>query len=203
MAEPSVIYDVKGLLKDLEDLTPGLKKQLIRDSKLVAKPIIAIIKSQIPTTAPLSGMSKTPVGRRPSASHPNGGTNSNPNGRTAWGAGKPANSVTAKFRSSRSRYSAVTPLLAIWVNSPMTAIADIAGKGSMRKARKVTNEYAYKDGSRRHQVTSQGRWMIRGLKERNLNNFVYPNVEDRLDDAQAEVKLIIDKYARMVNRKIG
>jgi hypothetical protein len=45
--------------------------------------------------------------------------------------------------------------------------------------------------------------MIRGLKERNLNNFVYPNVEDRLDDAQAEVKLIIEKYARMVNRKIG
>ena len=203
MAEPSVIYDVKGLLKDLDGLKPGLKKQLVRDAKLVAKPIIAIIKSQIPTTAPLSGMSRTPVSRRPSASHPNGGTNSNPNGRLGWGAGKAANSVTAKFRSSRSRFSAVTPLLAIWVNSPMTAIADIAGKGSMRKARKVTNEYAYKDGSRRHQVTSQGRWMIKGLKERNLNNFVYPNVEDRLDDAQAEVKLIVEKYARMVNRKIG
>jgi len=183
MAEPSVIYDVKGLLRDLEDLTPGLKKQLVRDAKLVAKPLIAIIKSQIPTTAPLSGM--------------------NHGGRTGWGAGKAANSVTVKFRSSRSRFSAVTPLLAIWVNSPMTAIADIAGKGSMRKAKTITSEYAYKDGKRRHRVTTQGRWMIKGLKERNLNNFVYPNVEDRLDDAQAEVKLIIDKYARMVNRKIG
>jgi len=183
MAEPSVIYDVKGLLKDLEGLTPGLKKQLVRDAKLVAKPLVAIIKSQIPTTAPLSGM--------------------NHGGRTGWGSGKAANSVTVKFRSSRSRFSAVTPLLAIWVNSPMTAIADIAGKGSMRKAKTITSEYAYKDGKRRHRVTTQGRWMIRGLKERNLNNFVYPNVEDRLDDAQAEVKLIIDKYARMVNRKIG
>jgi len=183
MAEPSVIYDVKGLLKDLEGLTPGLKKQLVRDAKLVAKPLVAIIKSQIPTTAPLSGM--------------------NHGGRTGWGSGKAANSVTVKFRSSRSRFSAVTPLLAIWVNSPMTAIADIAGKGSMRKAKTITSEYAYKDGKRRHRVTTQGRWMIRGLKERNLNNFVYPNVEDRLDDAQAEVKLIIEKYARMVNRKIG
>jgi len=183
MAEPSVIYDVKGLLKDLEGLTPGLKKQLVRDAKLVAKPLVAIIKSQIPTTAPLSGM--------------------NHGGRTGWGSGKAANSVTVKFRSSRSRFSAVTPLLAIWVNSPMTAIADIAGKGSMRKAKTITSEYAYKDAKRRHRVTTQGRWMIRGLKERNLNNFVYPNVEDRLDDAQAEVKLIIEKYARMVNRKIG
>ena len=201
MAEPSVIYDVKGLLRDLEQLEPGLKKKLVRDAKDVAKGSVSIIKQSIPTTAPLSGMSKTPVGRRASASHPNGGTNSNPNGRTAWGAGKPANSVTVKFRSSRSRYSAVTPLLAIWVNSPMTAIADIAGKGNMRKAKRVTNEYAYKGGSRRHAVTSQGRWMIRGLKERNLNNFVYPNVEDSLDDAQAEVKLIIDRYAAQVNRK--
>jgi len=188
MAEPSVIYDVKGLLRDLEALEPGLKKQLVRDAKLVAKPLVAIIKSQIPTTAPLSGM--------------------NHGGRTGWGASMskkgnriPANSVTVKFRSSRSRFRAVTPLLSIWVNSPMTAIADVAGKGNMRKAKRVTNEYAYKDGSRRHHITIQGRVMIARLKERNLNNFVYPAVEDKLEDAQAQVKLIIDKYARMVNRK--
>jgi hypothetical protein len=85
----------------------------------------------------------------------------------------------------------------------MTAIADIAGKGSMRKAKRVTTEYAYKDGSRRHAVTTQGRIMIARLKERNLNNFVYPAVEDRIEDAQTAIKLIIEKYARMVNRKIG
>jgi len=45
--------------------------------------------------------------------------------------------------------------------------------------------------------------MIRGLNERNLNNFIYPNVEDSLDDVQNKIKLVIDKYARMVNRKIG
>jgi hypothetical protein len=73
----------------------------------------------------------------------------------------------------------------------------------MRKAKKITSEYAYKDGTRRHRVTSQGQTMIRVLKERNLNNFVYPNVEDRIDDAQAEVKLIIERYARKVNRKLN
>ena len=177
----TVVYDVKGLLKDLAELEPGLKKALVRDAKAIGKPIASVIKSQIPTTAPLSGMAN--------------------NGRLGWGSGKAANSVTTKFRSGRSRYTAVTPLVSVWVNSPMTAIADIAGKGSMRKAKRVTSEYAYKDGSRRHAVTTQGRIMIARLKERNLNNFVYPAVEDKLEDAQAQVKLIIDKYARMVNRK--
>jgi hypothetical protein len=183
----SVVYDVKGLLRELDNLQPGMRKELVRDAKSVAKPTVAIIKQSIPATAPLSGMSKT----------------NNPTGRLAWGAGKPAKSVTVKFRSGRSRSRAITPLVAIWVNSPMTAIADVAGKGAMRKAKKVTSEYAYKDGTRRHRVTTQGRTMIRVLRERNLNNFVYPNVEDSLDDVQQEVKLVLERYARKVNRKLN
>jgi hypothetical protein len=183
----SVVYNVKGLLRELDNLQPGMRKALVKDAKDVAKPIVTVIKQSIPTTAPLSGMSKT----------------ANPTGRLAWGAGKPAKSVTTKFRSGRSRSRAVTPLVSIWVNSPMTAIADVAGKGSMRKAKKITSEYAYKDGTRQHRVTTQGRTMIRVLRERNLNNFVYPNVEDRIEDAQAEVKLIIERYARKVNRKLN
>jgi len=210
MADPNVIYDVKGLLRDLEEFQPGMRKALVKDAKNAAKPIVTILKKAIPATAPLSGMSRFPVSRGASATHPNGGMNSNPNGRLAWGGSQtkkgarvPAKSVTVKFRSGRSRYSAVTPLVAVWVNSPMTAIADVAGKGAMRKAKSVTNEYAYKNGSRRHRVTSQGRYMIKGLKERNLNNFIYPNVEDKIDDVSAEVKLIIEQYARKVNRKLN
>jgi len=194
MADPHVIYNVKGLLKDLEALEPGMRKALVKDAKKPAKPIVTILKKAIPTTAPLSGMSLS----------------KNPHGRLAWGGSQtkkgnrvPANSVTTKFRSSRSRTRAITPLVAIWVNSPMTAIADVAGKGGMRKAKTVTNEYAYKGKTRRHRVTSQGETMIRVLKSRNLNNFIYPNVEDKIDDAQTEVKLIIEQYARKVNRKLN
>jgi hypothetical protein len=43
--------------------------------------------------------------------------------------------------------------------------------------------------------------MIANLKSRYANNFVYPAVEDSLDDAESKIKLVIDKYARMVNRK--
>ena len=184
--QESVIYDVKGLIRDLNNLEPGLKNQMVREAKAIGKPLVTNIRNAIPDVAPLSGMSKT----------------ANPNGRLAWGAVKKADSVTTKFRSSRSRRSATTSLISIWVNSPMTAVADVAGKGSMRKAKKITSEYAYKDGTRRHRVSSQGRWMVRMLRERYSNNFVYPAVEDSLDDAEEKVKLVIDKYARMVNRKL-
>jgi len=196
MSNTNVIYDVKGLIRDLNALEPGMKNQMVREAKAVAKPLVTNIRNAIPDTAPLSGMSKTRVPRA------DGGFNSNPNGRLAWGAGKKADSVTTKFRSSRSRRSAITPLISIWVNSPMTAIADVAGKGSMRKAKKITSEYAYKDGTRRHRVTTQGRTMVAMLKERYSNDFIYPAVGDSLDNAEREVKLVIDKYARMVNRKL-
>ena len=182
----TVVYNIRQLSKDLEALEPGLKRQMVREAKEPAKPLIAAIRRVIPSTAPLSGMSQT-----------------NNSGRLAWGAGRKADNVVAKFRAGRSRSRAITPLVSLWVQSPMTAIADVAGKGNMRKAKPVTNEYAYKDGTRRHRVTSQGQTMVNKLRERNQNNFVYPAVEESLPSAEREIKLVIDKYARMVNRKLN
>jgi hypothetical protein len=187
----NVVYNIRQLSKDLEALEPGLKNQMVREAKEPAKALITAIRKVIPKTAPLSGMGQVTK---------KGGPNS---GRLAWGAGKKADSVVAKFRAGRSRRTAITPLVSIWVNSPMTAIADVAGKGNMRKAKPVTNEYAYKDGTRRHRVTSQGQTMVNKLRERNKSNFVYPAVEDSLPNAEREIKLVIDKYARMVNRKLN
>lgn len=191
MANSSVVYDVKEIIKDLNALEPGLKNAMVREAKAEAQPIVQNIKRVIPNTAPLSGMRKVTKG---------GGSNT---GRLAWGEGKPAKSVTVKFRSGRSRTKAITPLVSIWVNSPMTAIADIAGKGSMRKAKKVTSEYAYKGKTRTHRVTSQGRIMVARLRERNQNDFIYFAVGDSLDDAEVKVKLVLDKYAKKVNRKLN
>jgi len=184
--QATVVYNIRELTRQLEALEPGLKRQLVRDAKEPAKPLIAAIRRVIPSTAPLSGMSKT-----------------NNSGRLAWGAGRKADNVVAKFRAGRSRSRAITPLVSLWVQSPMTAIADVAGKGNMRKAKPVTNEYAYKDGTRRHRVTSQGQTMVNKLRERNQSNFVYPAVEESLPSAEREIKLVIDKYARMVNRKLN
>jgi hypothetical protein len=184
--QATVVYNIRELTRQLNELEPGLKRQMVREAKEPAKPLIAAIRRVIPSTAPLSGMSQT-----------------NNSGRLAWGAGRKADNVVAKFRAGRSRSRAITPLVSLWVQSPMTAIADVAGKGNMRKAKPVTNEYAYKDGTRRHRVTSQGQTMVKKLRERNQNNFVYPAVEESLPNAEREIKLVIDKYARMVNRKLN
>jgi hypothetical protein len=45
--------------------------------------------------------------------------------------------------------------------------------------------------------------MIRHLKKNNNNNFVYPGVEKSLPRVQAEIKLILEKYAAKVNRKLN
>ena len=183
MAEPTVIYDVKGLLRDLEALEPGLKKQLVRDAKDVAQKVANPIKKIIPSTAPLSGMQG--------------------NGRVSWGAGKPANSVSIRFRTGRSRIRAVTPLVAIWITSPMTAIADVAGKGNFRRSKPITREYDWQGTKRRHRVSSQGQIMVTKLKSRDSNNFIYPEVEQSLPSVQSEIKLVIDRYAAKVNRKLN
>jgi len=178
-----VVFDVKSLVKDLQAVEPNLKKEIVRDAKAVAKPVASSIKSVIPSTAPLSGMRG--------------------NGRVSWGAGKPANAVSVRFRTGRSRIRAITPLVAIWVVSPMTAIADVAGKGNFRRSKPITREYDYKGGKRRHRVSSQGEIMVTKLKSKGVNNFVYPAVEQSLPMIQAEVKLVIEQYAAKVNRKLN
>jgi len=46
MAE-TVVYDVKGLIKDLNALEPGLKKAMVKEAKAIAPPgfIIVSMKS--------------------------------------------------------------------------------------------------------------------------------------------------------------
>lgn len=184
----TVVYDVKGLIRDLEALQPGIKKVMVREAKDETKGMVRAIKGVIPATAPLSGMDPL----------------KNPNGRLAWGAKRNAKTVTPRFRTGRSRSRAITPLISLWVTSPMTAIADVAGKGNFRRSVSMTREYDYKGGKRRHRVnSSQGRDFVANLRERDANDFVYPAVERSIPDVENKIKLVIDKYARMVNRKLG
>ena len=183
-----VVFNAKALIKDLEALQPGITKQLKKDVRKVATPMQSDIKSAIPSVNPfISGV-------RPVA---------NTRGRLAWGAGKAANTVTISFKTGRSRKTATTALSSIVVSSPATALADVAGKGSGEVRRPVTNAYPYKDGERTHRVTTQGQKMIRHLRSRRASNFVYPAVEQSLPMVQAEIKLILERYAAKVNRKLN
>jgi hypothetical protein len=201
----NVIFDAKPVLKALNQLEPGLRKQMLREMKEITKPAVNNIKSVIPSTAPMSGMSVS----RTSTSVEGRSFNNNGSGRLSWTGGKYKNRVIApdnvipRFSSGRSRRSAVTSLFGIWLRSPGVAMVATAGKGSGRAKYATTREYPYKGGVRRHRNNGQGDALIRKVKSSGLYNFFYKAGDASVPGMESEVKLVWEKYSKMVSRRLG
>jgi hypothetical protein len=185
MDKSNIVFDAKPLFNQLKTIEPKLKKEMLANARKIAKKPQEKIQEAIPAVAPLSGMSMT----------------ANPTGRLAWGAVRPANEVKFSTKSTGSRTTAVTSLFRLIVASPMTAVAETAGKGSGVPRRLRTNPYPYKGGTRDHKVNGQGESMIEVLRQRRKSKFVYPAVEDSLPGIEAELKLLVDGVAKQINRK--
>lgn len=184
----NIVYNAKELVAALNKLEPGMKNALVKEIKLAAKPAIEAIKSGIPKVNPFIS-SVRPV--------------SNTRGRLGWNVKVKADTVKPSFKTKASKKFAVTSLVSLRVTSPATALADVAGKGSGEVRRPVTNSYDYKGGTRTHRTTTQGQKMIRHLRKERATNFVYPSVKASLPSVQAEIKLILERYAAKVNRKLN
>jgi hypothetical protein len=182
-----VVYDVKGLMANIKAIEPGLKKAMTDEAKGESQGLQTLIRKAIPDVAPLSGMNKI----------------NNPSGRLAWGAVKPADKVEFRYKTTGSNRRAITPLFKLMITSPMTAIADTAGKGSGVPRSLTSKPYRYQGGTRTHKLNGQGRSMIINLKRRNGSNFVYPAVEAGLPSVELKLKLVVEKYALKVNRKLN
>lgn len=183
-----VVFDARKVIRELNNLEPGLKREMQREFKTLAKPMVNDVQHEIRSLSPLSGMTQG-------------------NGRLNWDHGKykgksiqPDNVIT-RFRQSRSRRFAVTSLFGVWVRSPMVAITGSAGKGSGVPRKAVTSEYAYKGATRRHRVTSQGQTLISQVKSRYFNWF-YKTAEKSMPHVESEVKLVWEKYSAKVSRRI-
>ena len=183
-----VVFNAKEIVKALNELEPGLKNRMVKEIRVVAEPAITAIKSAIPTVNPFI----SPI--RPIA---------NTRGRLGWGVKVKPDTVKPSFTTKASKKTAVTSLVRIVVSSPATALADVAGKGTGEVRNPMTKSYAYKGGMRSHRTTTQGQKMIRHLRSKKANNFVYPAVEKSLPMVKAEIKLIIERYAAKVNRKLN
>ena len=105
-------------------------------------------------------------------------------GRVGWNVGVRANSVTVRYSSRRSRVAKTTALISIRVNSPVAAMIDVSGKGKSRTR------------------TSQGIVLINKLHEKGVNNFAWPAVEAEIPRMNAEIRLVIGKYADRLNREL-
>lgn len=202
---PDVIFDAKPVLKALRELEPDLRKSMLREMKDITKPTVNQIKSVIPSTAPMSGMSVARTG----TSMTDRNFNNNGSGRLSWTGGKYKNKIIApdnvipRFSSGRSRKSAVTSLFGIWLRSPGVSMVATAGKGSGRSKYATTREYPYKGGSRRHRNNGQGDALIRKVKSSGLYNFFYKAGDASVSGMEAEVKLVWEKYSQKVSRRLG
>jgi hypothetical protein len=183
-----VVFNARQIVKALNEIDPDLKKLMVREMKAIAKPTVTQIKSVIPTSAPLSGMSKT-------------------SSRLNWEAGRwkngtiAPNNVIPRFRTSRSRRAKITSLVAIWLRSPMPAIVGVAGKGPGSPRYATTKEYEWRGTTRRHANRGQGQALIRGVQNANLNNFFYREADKSMPSVEREIKLIWERYSSMVTRK--
>ena len=177
-----VVYsNVRELHRRLDAIDPELKKAMVKDAKLAAKPLQTGIKAAIPTVSPLSG--------------------ANSKGRLGWGEGKPVKSVTVSYRTGRSKTTAITSLLSVRVNSPIVALMDYAGRKPRGPVRQVTRPYPYKNGTRQHRVNGQGEAMMDRLNMlRRASRFAWPAAERALPAVQAQVKGILDRASSRISR---
>lgn len=184
-----VVYDVKPILKALNELEPGLKKEMIREFKVESKDMVRDISSTIRDLTPPPG----------STGH---------SGRLSWESGKYKSSVMKpdnvipRFRASRSRRFAVTALFAIWVRNPMVALTGTIGKGSMTPRRSVTREYAWKDRTRSHKLNGQGKKLLQAVNDNTGRNWFYRQAEKSMPDVEHKVKLVWEKYSAKVTRRL-
>jgi hypothetical protein len=177
-----VVYsNVRELSKQLRAIEPALQKAMVKDIKTEIKPLATMVKAALPSVSPLSG--------------------ANTSGRLGFGVGKPATSVSIRYRTGGSNRSAITSLASVKVNNALTSVMDYAGKGGGTTRSGVTRPYAYKGGTRTHRNNGQGQAMIDRLNSiRRPSRFAWPAAERALPMVQAKVQSVLESAAAQISR---
>lgn len=202
MLDPIRIQGVKETLQLLDAVQPGSIRELRKDVRRIAGPAVTAIKSNLPATAPLSGMIHT--------------------GRTRYAGA----SVKAEVQTRDSKFSNTSSLVRLSVQSPEDAagleIADMAGrksqgggvqlpyeyKGVGRKASGRQNPTRSRPVTRRgnsapfsYRINGQGQAMIRNLKG-SASRYVYPPLTIAIFGVRDEMVKVLDDYVGRINQKL-
>ena len=203
MISPVRITGVKETLRLLDAVQPGSIKELRKDVRRIAEPAVTAIRSNLPVTAPLSGMSHY--------------------GRTRFAGAK----VKAELQLRDSKVSNTSSLVRLSVQSPGDAagleIADMAGRKSQGGGVKLPYEYkgiGRVGGSGRqaptrsrsvtrrgnsapfsYRINGQGQAMIRNLKGQ-ASRYVYPPLTIAILGVRDEMMKTLDSYVAKINQKL-
>jgi hypothetical protein len=197
------VQGVKETLQLLDAVQPGAIKELRKDIRAIAEPAVSAIKSNLPSTSPLSGM--------------------NHYGRTRFAGAK----VNAQLLLGRAINSDTIPLVRLQVVSPGDAvgleIADMAGRKTMQHGPRLPYEYKGRGrmgGSGRqnptksrsvvrrgqtqafqYRITGQGKGMtdnLGGVPSR----YIYPALAGKVDGIALDMLHTLEKYASRINQKL-
>ena len=206
MASPITTIRVEGvkeMLQLLDAVQPGSIKELRKDIRQIAEPAVSAIRSNLPSSSPLSGM--------------------NHYGRTRFAGAK----VSAQLLLGRAINSTTIPLVRLQVESPGDAvgleIADMAGRKTMMHGPALLYEYkgiGRVGGSGRqkptksravvrrgqtqtfqYRITGQGKGMtdnLGGIPSR----YIYPALAGKVDNIAADMMKTIEKYSEKINYKL-
>jgi hypothetical protein len=203
LISPVRITGVKETLQLLDAVQPGSIKELRKDVRRIAEPAVTAIRSNLPATAPLSGMTHY--------------------GRTRFAGAK----VKAELQTRDSRSSNTSSLVRLSVQSPGDAagleIADMAGRKSQGGGVQLPYEYkgiGRRGGSGRqaptrsravvrrgnaapfsYRINGQGRAMIRNLGGQ-ASRYVYPPLTIALLGVRDEMIKSLDSYVGRINQKL-
>jgi hypothetical protein len=200
--KPYSVQDIRALQRKLKAIEPNLRTQFVREIKAIAKEPNDAIRNAIPTTSPLSGMSK-------------------PGAKIKWGEvtkgakSGGSKSTTIRFRTQAGGKSLTTTLLGIRVNSAASSIADMAGrsgryvgKGYRGSGQSKPIRRTYADGSqslefRRDSTRKGGEAFIRNLNN-SLGNrpsrMAWKAAEKSLPRLSRQVQFVVDKWAITASR---
>jgi hypothetical protein len=190
-------------LQLLDAVAPGSIRELRKDIRRIAGPAVSAIKSNLPATAPLSGMTHY--------------------GRTRYAGA----AVKAEVQTRDSKLSNTSSLVRISVQSPGDAagleIADMAGRKSQGGG--VQLPYEYKGVGRRggsgrqnptrsrpvtrrgnarpfsYRINGQGQAMIKNLGG-SASRYVYPPLTVAIIGVREEMVKTLDQYVGRINQKL-
>jgi hypothetical protein len=191
------------MLQLLDSVQPDAVRALRKEMRRIALPTVSAIKSNLPSSSPLSGM--------------------NHYGRTRFAGAQ----VKTELAFSDSIRSQNKPLVTIVVQSPGDAvgleIADMAGRKTMMNGPKLTYEYkgvGRVGGSGRqnptksrkavrrgqtaefsYRINGQGKGMINNLSG-IPSRYVYSALAGKENELASDMQKTLDKFAERINYKL-
>ena len=197
------VQGVREMLQLLDSVQPDAVRALRKEMRRIALPTVSAIKSNLPSSSPLSGM--------------------NHYGRTRFAGAQ----VKTELAFSDSIRSQNKPLVTIVVQSPGDAvgleIADMAGRKTMMNGPKLTYEYKGRGrigGSGRqnptksrkavrrgqtaefsYRINGQGKGMIDNLGG-IPSRYVYSALAGKENELASDMQKTLDKFAERINYKL-